>query len=80
MRPPVRGKCAVRGIPGHGHIRPHGRDPAALTPQERLVELGAILATGYRRLRVSLAESRQSEALCDPTVDGNGAEPAEEVA
>ena len=26
------------------------RDPALLTPEERRAELGALLATGYRRL------------------------------
>ena len=55
-----------------------------MTAPERLAELGAILATGYRRVRLSrekgLAESAEPEAPCDQAVDGDGAEPAEEVA
>ncbi len=58
------------GTQGHGGpTRPRWRDPAALTPGERMAELGAILATGYRRLRLSLAESGQAEAPCDRSVN-----------
>ena len=46
-----------------------GRDPSCMTPEQRLAELGEILATGYRRLQLSLAESRQPEAPCDQEVD-----------
>ncbi len=52
-------------------------DPAAMAPEERLVELGAILATGYRRLRLcreqDLAGSGRPEAPCDQAVDADGA-------
>ena len=58
--------------------------PSLMTPAARIAELGAILATGYRRVRLSreksLAESAEPEAPCDQAVDGNGAEPAKEVA
>ncbi len=40
-----------------------------MTPDERLAELGEILATGYRRLQLSLAESAAPEAPCDPAVN-----------
>ena len=40
-------------------------DPALMTPEARLAELGAILATGHRRLSLSLDEKRDSEAQCD---------------
>ena len=58
-------------------------DPAAMTPKERMAEVGALLAAGYRRSRVrqkALAESDDPEARCDLAVDGDGAEPAKEVA
>jgi len=42
-------------------------DPAAMSPDARMVELGGILATGYRRLVLSLAEKRDPEAQCDRT-------------
>ena len=42
-----------------------------MTPSARLAELGAILATGHRRLRLSLDEERHSEAQCD-SMDGQG--------
>ena len=41
------------------------RDPSAMTTQERLAELGEILATGYRRFRLSLAGLAEPEATCD---------------
>ncbi len=60
------------------------RDPASMTPEERQAQLGQILAAGYRRMRLNrgqgLAGSPESEAPCDQAVDGDGAEPAEEVA
>ena len=53
----------------------HRRDPAAMPPAARIAELGAILAEGYRRLRLNrqncLAASRESEPSCDPV---NGSE------
>ncbi len=54
------------------------RDPAALSPEERLVEIATILATGYRRLllsrnrkesQISLDSSGLAEPSCKP-VDG----------
>ena len=57
-------------------------DPAAMAPTARIAELGAILAAGYRRLRLNrqncLAASRESEPSCDQTVDS--AENDEEAA
>ena len=57
-------------------------DPAALSPPARISQLGAILATGYRRLRLhqkALEESAKPEAQCTPAVNGDGAEPAKEA-
>ena len=63
------------------------RNPASLSPEERLAEIAAILATGYRRLSLSresdhkeLAETPESEAPCDSGVDGNQSEGGKEVA
>ncbi len=68
-RPPV-GPTAVRR-----------RDPAAMTPGERLAELAEILAAGFRRFRQrALDDVAESEAPCDQAVDGDRAESAEEVA
>ena len=86
MGAPGRGHEATRrassGRVGGTAVR--RRDPASLTPAERLAELGTILAVGYRRLRLSrqrtLDGSAEVEALCDSAVDGNGAETAGEVA
>jgi len=39
-----------------------------MTSKARIAELGEILATGYRRLRLSLDEERRSEAQCDHMV------------
>ena len=43
-----------------------------MAPTERIAELGAILATGYRRVRLSsekgLAESAKPEAPCGSPV------------
>ena len=52
-----------------GRLSPRWRDPADLTPAERLADLGALLATGYRRARLrerGLAESGGRERPCDP--------------
>ena len=57
------------------------RDPATMAPKDRLTEIAAILATGYRRLQLrhekegdepslnQLAASPQPEASCNP-LDG----------
>jgi hypothetical protein len=56
----------------------HGRDPAMMTPDDRLAEIAAILAEGYLRI-ISKTESNclddlaESTAHCDHTVNGNGA-------
>ena len=44
------------------------KDPAAMSPKERLAELGALLATGVRRHRLrqkELADQADLEAPCD---------------
>jgi hypothetical protein len=57
------------------------RSPEAMTAADRIAEIGAILAAGYRRLQirqvpgqVCLADSAPPVALCDRPV--NGLEPA----
>lgn len=57
------------------------RLPDSMTPEDRVAELGAILATGFRRLQirqipeqVSLADSAPPVALCHAPV--NGLDPA----
>ncbi len=43
------------------------KDPAAMSPKERLAELGALLATGVRRHRLrqkELADGGDSERPC----------------
>ena len=40
------------------------RDPSSMTPEERLAELGEILATRYRFLRKALAAFAEPEAQC----------------
>lgn len=49
------------------------RDPASMTPAERLAELGALLATAVRRMRANpgngLAGGADPERPCDPLVD-----------
>lgn len=48
------------------------KDPGAMSAAERLAELGALLATGYRRHRLrqnELADAPEPEPTCDP-VDG----------
>ena len=61
----------------------HRRDPASMAPAARLGEIGQILATGYRRARLSrqkeLAESAESERSCD-SVDSREDDVTEEVA
>ncbi len=48
----------------------HGRDPSAMTPDERLAELGRILAAGYGRyLQKALAASADTEAPCADAVN-----------
>ena len=46
------------------------QDPARMTPEARLAELGAILARGFRRLREKssnpLADRAQCEPACEP--------------
>ena len=60
-------------------IRP--KNPGEMSPSERLAALGALLAAGCRRLRLSrekgLAESPAPERACDRTV--NAPESTKEV-
>jgi hypothetical protein len=51
-------------------------DPSRMTPGERLLELGALVLAGYRRLRArqpnlgsELATSRTNEPSCDRAVN-----------
>ena len=48
-------------------------DPSLMMPEERLQELGGLLATGFRRhllnLEKSLADAPQNEAQCGRPVD-----------
>lgn len=49
------------------------RDPDAMSPEERLAELGSLLATAVRRLRLrqkELADQADRERPCDRPVDG----------
>ena len=75
----------VRGHPARlaGAYAKRSRDPAAMAPEDRLAELGGILAAGYRRIRPSrekaLAESGGAERPCD-LVDSPENEDAPEVA
>ena len=81
-RPVSRDVGTSLAVADSGATRRHGRDVAGMSPEARLVELGALLAMGYRRLRVprkALAESAEPEALCRQAVDGNGADAAEEM-
>ena len=59
-------------------------DPAAMTPQTRLDEMGEILALGARRHQLSLRNAVDDrppvEAECEPPVDGGRATQAEEEA
>jgi hypothetical protein len=51
-------------------------DPAAMSPEARLAELGGLLATGIRRHQLSLAGSRRPEAQCQSmggALDSNNA-------
>jgi hypothetical protein len=56
-----------RSAPAAEHSLPGGRraDPAHMPPSARIAELGQLLATGFRRLRLSLDGSRSNEAQCD---------------
>ena len=70
---------------GHDPAAPVRRqgDHGAMSPGDRLAELGSLLALGYRRVRLrqhSLDESAEPEALCGQAVNGNGAQAAEEMA
>ena len=53
------------------------RDPADLTPEDRLAEVAFLIAQGYLRSLVSrgkaLDSGHQSEALCGKKVDGQEA-------
>ena len=69
------------------------RDPAALTPAERLAEVASILATGYRRLRLyaqklsdpadpdpnPLDDRAPVEGPCDAVVNDREATPRKEA-
>ena len=69
------------------------RDPATLTPAERLAKIAAILATGYGRLRIQrdaaadgagcspnpLDDRAPVEAPCDAMVNGREATPPKEA-
>ncbi len=53
--------------------RPRQRDPAAMSADDRLRELGALLARGVARVRLrrkALAESGENEAASGPVVNG----------
>jgi hypothetical protein len=60
------------------------RDPAGMTPKERLEQIVIILATGYRRLQLrrqkALDETAQDEAPCDRPVNGDVADAGQEDA
>ena len=43
--------------------RTRAADPALMTPEARIAELGEVLARGFARLRLDAA--RQEEAQCD---------------
>jgi hypothetical protein len=47
-----------------------------MTPANRIAELGQILATGFRRLRLSLDGSRRFEAQCNAMNDASESNPA----
>ena len=68
-RPPHARAQAPTGPAGPARPR-RLRDPGAMTPEERLAELGSLLALGYRRHRLSretgLAETAGAERPCDP--------------
>ena len=60
------------------------RDPDAMTAEERLAELGVLLATALRRMRLSretgLAVAGDSERPCDRPVDTPESPDDQEVA
>ena len=51
-----------------------GRDPAAMTPAERMGAIAALLALGYRRLQIQrqneLDAPPPDERSCEPLVHG----------
>ncbi len=71
---PVPHRVVVQAIRNGGlAVTRRHKDPALMTPQERLVELGELLAAGVRRTRLSretgLAEGGEKERPCDGPVD-----------
>ena len=58
------------------------RDPAAMSPDECIAELGSLLAAANRRLRVRKNQLAGSAVGCPPCVpvNGDGAGPAKESA
>ena len=60
------------------------RNPVQMGAEDRLAEIGAFLALGFRRLRLvrenELDAFPAAERLCGQAVDGDGALPAKEVA
>ena len=80
------GQAATRRAcraPVGGTVVPR-RDPAAMAPADRLDELCALLAVGYRRLLLNrqngLAESAAPEAPCNSVDTHREANSTEEVA
>ena len=62
------------------------RDPEIMTRDEREAEVSRLLAIGYLRLLVArkesqnaLADTAESEALCDEVVDGTETQAAEVI-
>ncbi len=84
LRRPVSRGVGTSPVVAGGWANPRPRrDVGAMTPKERLAELGGLLALGVRRLSIrqkALDGGAEPEALCDQAVDGNRAAPAEEVA
>jgi hypothetical protein len=54
-------------------------DPAAMSEEARIGELGEILAMGYRRVQMRLARSADPEAVCESMVDAHNSEHAEDA-
>ena len=62
-----RGGRLADSAPVVTHRAGSGRDPATMMAEERLAELGELLATGYRRHRLrqkELADGGDSERPC----------------
>ena len=81
---PPRRRLPEATAPGHrSRLTRPGRDPGGMTPEERLAELGSLLATGRRRLVLAggnaLATSPDDEPTCISAVDGDGAKAVEEI-